>query len=92
MKRLKSGAWQKKTRPPQVVRQVPTQVGRQQPTVAVITSDYCQKVAVDAMLDSPETYVRYTTVGEGITTSKLFEMVKKALTSFMKFLFIRKLF
>jgi hypothetical protein len=35
-----------------------------QPTVAVITLLYCEKLAVDAMMDSKTTYVRYKTEGE----------------------------
>jgi len=36
----------------------------QQPTIAIITALYCEKLAVDAMMDNKETFVRYTTVGE----------------------------
>lgn len=35
-----------------------------QPTIAVVTAQYCEKVAVDAMLENKETFVRYTTVGK----------------------------
>uniref|UniRef100_T1J663 Winged helix-turn-helix domain-containing protein n=1 Tax=Strigamia maritima TaxID=126957 RepID=T1J663_STRMM len=47
-----------------VVRQMPTVVSNQQPTIAIITSQYCEKLAVDAMIENKDTYVRYTTVGE----------------------------
>ena len=37
---------------------------REQPTVAVITLLYCEKQAVDAMMESKTTYVRYKTEGK----------------------------
>ncbi|KAJ9598950.1 hypothetical protein L9F63_010544, partial [Diploptera punctata] len=48
----------------QVVRQMPTMARSKQPTIAVITAQYCEKMAVDAMLENKETFVRYTTVGK----------------------------
>jgi hypothetical protein len=48
----------------QVVRQMPTMASSKQPTIAVITAQYCEKLAVDAMLENKETFVRYTTVGK----------------------------
>ncbi|XP_045494384.1 uncharacterized protein LOC123693364 isoform X2 [Colias croceus] len=48
----------------QVVKQMPTLSSARQPTIAVVTALYCEKQAVDAMMDNQETYVRYTTVGE----------------------------
>lgn len=47
----------------QIVKQMPTIVGAKQPTIAIITAQYCEKVAVDALIENKETYVRYTTVG-----------------------------
>jgi len=47
----------------QVVRQMPTMASSKQPTIAVVTAQYCEKLAVDSMLENKETYVRYTTVG-----------------------------
>lgn len=46
-----------------VVKQMPTIASNKQPTIAVITAQYCEKVAVDSMLENKETFVRYTTVG-----------------------------
>ena len=43
---------------------MPTLCSSRQPTIAVVTALYCEKQAVDAMMDNQETYVRYTTVGE----------------------------
>lgn len=43
---------------------MPTMVSAKQPTIAVITAQYCEKIAVDAMLENKETFVRYTTVGK----------------------------
>lgn len=47
-----------------VVKQMPTIASNKQPTIAIVTAQYCEKVAVDAMLENKETFVRYTTVGE----------------------------
>ncbi|XP_022919928.1 uncharacterized protein [Onthophagus taurus] len=47
-----------------VVKQMPTMVSAKQPTIAIITAQYCEKLAVDAMIENKETFVRYTTVGE----------------------------
>ncbi|GLH03138.1 Uncharacterized protein GBIM_09045 [Gryllus bimaculatus] len=48
----------------QVVKQMPTMVSAKQPTIAIITAQYCEKLAVDTMIENKETFVRYTTVGE----------------------------
>ncbi|XP_077291307.1 uncharacterized protein LOC143914814 isoform X2 [Arctopsyche grandis] len=48
----------------QVVKQMPTMISAKQPSIAIITALYCEKLAVDAMVDNKETFVRYTTVGE----------------------------
>lgn len=47
-----------------VVKQMPTMATSKQPTIAIITAQYCEKLAVDAMIENKETFVRYTTVGE----------------------------
>lgn len=47
-----------------VVKQMPTIASNKQPTIAIITAQYCEKIAVDSMLENKETFVRYTTVGE----------------------------
>ena len=47
-----------------VVKQMPKIVPAKQPSIAIITAQYCEKLAVDSMMDNPETFVRYTTVGE----------------------------
>lgn len=47
-----------------VVKQMPTMVSSKQPTIAIITAQYCEKLAVDAMIENKETFVRYTTVGK----------------------------
>lgn len=47
-----------------IVRQMPTVLSMHQPTIAIITAQYCEKLAVDAMIENKDTYVRYTTVGE----------------------------
>jgi hypothetical protein len=43
---------------------MPTMASSKQPTIAVITAQYCEKLAVDSMLENKETFVRYTTVGK----------------------------
>ncbi|XP_076067757.1 uncharacterized protein LOC143040560 [Oratosquilla oratoria] len=48
----------------QVVRQMPTMASSKQPTIAIITAQYCEKLAVDSMIENQQTFVRYTTVGE----------------------------
>ncbi|XP_076162734.1 uncharacterized protein LOC143144322 isoform X2 [Ptiloglossa arizonensis] len=48
----------------QVVKQMPTMASAKQPTIAIITAQYCEKLAVDSMIENRETFVRYTTVGE----------------------------
>ncbi|KAL9879315.1 uncharacterized protein LOC119637242 isoform X3 [Glossina fuscipes] len=45
-----------------VVKQMPTMASNKQPTIAIITAQYCEKLAVDAMFENKETFVRYTTV------------------------------
>ncbi|XP_043667705.1 uncharacterized protein LOC122628905 isoform X1 [Vespula pensylvanica] len=47
----------------QVVKQMPTMASSKQPTIAIITAQYCEKLAVDSMIENKETFVRYTTVG-----------------------------
>ncbi|XP_043260756.1 uncharacterized protein LOC122402215 [Colletes gigas] len=47
----------------QVVKQMPTMASAKQPTIAIITAQYCEKLAVDSMIENRETFVRYTTVG-----------------------------
>nr|CAH7752919.1 unnamed protein product [Callosobruchus chinensis] len=46
-----------------VVKQMPAVAGSKQPTIAIITAQYAEKLAVDAMMEDKETFVRYTTVG-----------------------------
>lgn len=48
-----------------VVKQMPRIVEKAlQPTIAIITSQYHEKMAVDAVLTNKQTFVRYATVGE----------------------------
>ncbi|XP_034942637.1 uncharacterized protein [Chelonus insularis] len=46
-----------------VVKQMPAMANAKQPTIAIITAQYCEKLAVDSMIENKETFVRYTTVG-----------------------------
>lgn len=47
-----------------MVKQMPTVISSQQPTIAIITAQYCEKLAVDVMIENKDTYVRYKTEGE----------------------------
>jgi len=47
-----------------IVEQMPIIQYNRQPTVAIITAEYCEKVAVDILIENKETFVRYTTVGK----------------------------
>ncbi|KAJ8667280.1 hypothetical protein QAD02_008942 [Eretmocerus hayati] len=47
----------------QVVKQMPTMASAKQPTIAIITAQYCEKLAVDSLIENKETFVRYNTVG-----------------------------
>lgn len=46
------------------VRQMPQVMRSQQPTVAIITAQFCEKLAVDAMIENKDTYMRYKVEGE----------------------------
>ncbi|KAK7586219.1 hypothetical protein V9T40_004095 [Parthenolecanium corni] len=52
-----------------IVKQMPTIISAKQPTFAIITAQYCEKVAVDALIEDKETYVRYTTLGDNDSLS-----------------------
>lgn len=43
---------------------IPIIAANEQPTIAIITFHYAEKLAVDAMLDNKETFVRYTNMGK----------------------------
>ncbi|KAG9509244.1 hypothetical protein GZH46_02246, partial [Fragariocoptes setiger] len=47
-----------------LVKQMPRVTRAQQPSIAIITAQYCEKMAVDAMISNKDTYVRYKTEGE----------------------------
>ncbi|GAB1608339.1 uncharacterized protein LOC115212809 isoform X4 [Argonauta hians] len=48
----------------QLVKQMPTIAVNQQPTIAIITAMYYEKLAVDAMMENKTTYMKYKTEGE----------------------------
>ena len=51
-----------------IVKQMPRGVeGAHQPTIAVITAQYFEKMAVDAMMTNKQTFMRYATVGKGFS-------------------------
>ncbi|WAR04978.1 hypothetical protein MAR_020347 [Mya arenaria] len=48
----------------QVVKQMNVVSASNQPTIAIITANYCEKMAVDAMMENKTTYVKYKVKGE----------------------------
>lgn len=53
-----------------LVKQMPKVTRSQQPVIAIITAQYCEKLAVDSMISDKETFVRYrTTTGQDNTTT-----------------------
>lgn len=42
-----------------MVKQMPKVTSSQQPVIAIITAQYCEKLAVDSMISDKETFVRY---------------------------------
>ncbi|XP_021380246.1 uncharacterized protein LOC110467415 isoform X2 [Mizuhopecten yessoensis] len=48
----------------QMVKQMPTIAANQQPTIAIITANYGEKLAVDAMMESKTTFVKFKSEGE----------------------------
>ncbi len=65
VKELETGDWIRQDEmETAVVKQMP-RVGRtDQPTVAIITALFVEKLAMDAMIENKQTYVRYKTDGE----------------------------
>jgi hypothetical protein len=53
----------------EMVKQMPTIAANQQPTIAIITALYHEKLAVDAMMENKTTYIRYKTEGRAIKCS-----------------------
>ena len=49
-----------------IVKQMPIQTSGSRPTVAIITSKYYEKLAVDAMMTEKTTFVKYKTEGEAV--------------------------
>ncbi|XP_035216976.1 uncharacterized protein LOC118190387 isoform X2 [Stegodyphus dumicola] len=47
-----------------MVKQMPMVAQSKQPIIAIITAQYCEKLAVDAMIDNKETFVKFKTEGE----------------------------
>ena len=46
--------------------QMPAQMQGSKPTVAIITSKYYEKLAVDAMMENKTTFVKYKTEGNSL--------------------------
>ena len=64
---------------------MPTIETNQQPTIAIITAMYYEKLAVDAMMENKTTYMKYKTEGKGfILSSSTF--LKSFLFLFLKYI------
>ena len=48
-----------------MVKQMPKVTSSQQPVIAIITAQYCEKLAVDSMISDKETFVRYRVTASG---------------------------
>lgn len=46
-----------------IVKHMPELKASEQPTITIVTSLFCEKVAVDAMIEEKTTYVKYKTEG-----------------------------
>lgn len=46
-----------------IVKHMPELKASEQPTIAIVTSLFCEKEAVDAMIEEKTTYVKYKTEG-----------------------------
>ncbi|KAL0113891.1 hypothetical protein PUN28_011314 [Cardiocondyla obscurior] len=64
----------------QVVKQMPTVA--KQPTIAIITAQYCEKLAVDSLVENKETFVRYTTVGTASSPTDTIDGVPRVICRF----------
>ncbi|KAG8198073.1 hypothetical protein JTE90_020903 [Oedothorax gibbosus] len=67
VKCLKSGNYMRITNSDsdvKMVKQMPMVAQNKQPLIAIITAQYCEKLAVDAMIDNKETFVKFKTEGE----------------------------
>ena len=51
-----------------IVKQMPAQAAGKKPTIAIITSRYYEKLAVDAMMEDKTTFVKYKTEGMNSST------------------------
>ena len=74
-----------------IVKQMPRAVEKaMQPTIAVITAQYFEKMAVDAMMTNKQTFMRYATVGEYRGTIHFFVCLSYLyfLICFLGFLFV----
>ena len=50
-----------------VIQQMPMLARSERPTIAVITSNYYEKLAVDAMMENKTTYVKYLSASKSDT-------------------------
>jgi hypothetical protein len=68
IKEMEPGKWVRKVLDQKtevkIVKQMPTVTQGRKPTVAIITSKYYDKLAVDSMMEDKTTFVRYKTEGE----------------------------
>ena len=48
------------------VKQMASVISHQQPTIGIITANYCEKLAVDSMMQDKTTFVKFKTGGKMI--------------------------
>lgn len=54
------------------MKNIPSQIDGTKPTVAIITSKYYEKLAVDAMMENKTTFVKYKTEGDSIPAGMIY--------------------
>ena len=72
-----------------IVKQMPRGVEKAlQPTIAVITAQYFEKMAVDAMMTNKQTFMRYATVGKSMRSCHANYAFLSVINYFFGFLFV----
>jgi hypothetical protein len=72
-----------------VVKQMPRVERALQPTIAIITAQYHEKMAVDAVMTNKQTFVRYATVGQCTTTTRAIHACLWSCSHNLSFCFIQ---
>lgn len=56
-----------------MVKQMPMVAANKQPIIAIITAQYCEKMAVDSMIENKETFVKFKTEGNFLKIFTVYE-------------------